>query len=320
MFNDHISNLKKLKRTPVPPEALDRGRIRLMALMATHPMPKQAKGFGWLSNALVWKPLTAVFIGAAALTGAGGVVSAAGSALPGEKLYRFKLLAEDMRVRLALSDESRFLILAEQAEVRLTEAERVMKTDRESPEEREGRLQEAMDRYQNQIRILNTLSETFDDSEESLPRAVSAAEAIDKVLERHVTLIDSASTTELESDAVVEQARPTLEISERVHKAVNSHDEKLQRSKKRIETMRIRLNSMDARKARKAEAIIDRQKKKMGEHEDNHASHDHVDPDEASEPAPSASLRLKTQINAETNIHITSEAGVSAEPANLIRP
>ncbi len=318
MFNDSLKNLRQLNETAVPEDALDRGRIKLMAYMVSHPMLKTQPRLSWLGRTLVWKPMTAAVVAGAVLCGAGGAVYAAGSALPGERLYPVKLLAEEVRARLAVSADAKFQVTAQRAEDRLSEAEELMNEPQELPAARQKRLAEAMRRYQENVKTMNALAAQFESDEGKPEKAVAAELTVERVLDRHATLVDSASATidEKTEETIVAPIQPTLELETRVLNALSAQFKFGDRVHKKAESLRQRLQNFEQKHRAEGagasgEVLFEKPAADTGENRNEHHDDEHTETEAAKIPVNTdvgADFKANADggINAQTDIQTNS--------------
>lgn len=201
-----VRQLKRLRNTPVPPAALLAGRARLTEAMRLEPMrPRPAAVFAWRS-------VLAGLVGFVVLSG-GGTVMAAQGAVPGDALYQVKIAAEGVRLRLALSDDDRFRFRAVQAGRRLEEAAEVMAREDLAEEEREGRVADAMGRYEEHVVAMTALALRAEVEPKAIPVRVRALAAVDRLLERQEALVASASASaETLEEIVLDRVPGALEL------------------------------------------------------------------------------------------------------------
>jgi hypothetical protein len=324
MFNDELRQLRSLKDAPAPPEAVERGRLRLQAFMAGHPMMRPKPAFSWLGNAFVWKPALGLFMVGAVVSGAGGAVYASGASLPGERLYPVKLLSEEVQARLKITPEAKFRARALQAEHRLTEAQMIIDAETLPDEEhgqRDARLRVAMDRYQEHVDRLTAMAVKFDDDEDDTDekrasKAFVAAKAVERMLERHENLVDSASTTDDEDaeEAVVVPMKRALELEARVSTALTLRGVLSDRVRQRAEKLRARWEKYEKTHDIKGNDPHDKEHGKEEVHDDGAShSHDHtevegptVTPPLGEAPRPAIRVRIEGASDAkiETNVEL----------------
>lgn len=202
MFSGKIlKKLKLLRRRPVPKDAVKRGRDELLALMEEYPLrqPKRQQ-FGWMP-AVTWKPVLAIFLILAVISGSSGAVYAAQGSLPGEALYPVKLASEEVRERLMFSPEARFRFKAERAGRRLAEAEKLLGKPHFRPEDRNLKIKEVMGRYEKQVVKMDGLMGKLDDGERERLRV--RFRAIGQVVGQHGQLIESATSVRNGLEALI---------------------------------------------------------------------------------------------------------------------
>jgi hypothetical protein len=129
------------------------------------------------------------------VAGGGGFVAAA-DALPGERLYGMKLVGEDVRERLTLSSEQRFVVQASHASRRLDETERLLELQGIGGGERAELVRTAMDRYQDQLFAMNEIAVRFEPDPKRQKRKLKALQAAESMVDRHVQLMESTSRVE----------------------------------------------------------------------------------------------------------------------------
>lgn len=214
-----VRQLKRLRNAPVPPAALLSGRARLVEAMRLEPMrPRPTAVFAW-------RPVLAGLVGFAVLTGGGTVMAAHGS-VPGDALYRVKIAAEGARLRLAMSDDARFRFRAVQAGRRLEEAAEVMVRADLAQEEREGRIADAMGRYEEHVVAMAALALRAGVEPKAIPARTRAMAAVDRVLERQEALVASASASAGTLKAlVIDRVPGALELHADVLVSAESDDE-----------------------------------------------------------------------------------------------
>ena len=241
------SKLTRLKRKGIPDGALSRQKTRLLAHMSAHPMRiAEGRSAGF---AFSYRPVMASFIVLILLGSTGGAVFAAQESLPGEALYPVKIASEEVRARLAFSEEAQFEFRSKLAERRLAEAEELFLHDRGATEARDRRIAIAMDRYESHVERLEGIVERFENQENPKDRT-RAIEAIEKVLGTHARLLESATATEDGSDmSVAAYAKGAIELDERLttrfEKAGNeddaASDEKRVRFRKDMQRLKSKL-------------------------------------------------------------------------------
>ena len=206
--------LKELRRFPVPASALQAGRDRLRIVMAELPfVPGARRRFG----VFIWKPaMTLVLVGVLVLS-SGGVVMASRGAVPGERLYPVKLASEGVQERLAVSPIRKFTLQAAHASRRLEETEKLIVDKDLDGEERDERIQAALQGYENHLFKLNALAVRLS-VEPPKPKAGSRAlEAAERMFDRHADLVVSATVTEpVVTAAVLDQIDMALDLQNEV--------------------------------------------------------------------------------------------------------
>ncbi len=242
-----VRKLKKLKDIAAPDEVLRRARGGLLAHMDAYPMARSAPArFG---AARAWKPLVAGIVSATVLSAGGGAVLAAQSSLPGDALYEVKIAAEEVRANLAFSEEARYRIRAEQAERRLSEAQEVMKRPALLRQERERRLRRALKRYDQHLFDLNVMAVHFGAEPPGAETSVEAEASLDRVLERHEDLVESATDVDEETaEAILRPISGSLELESNVldSAAFRGEAKFKERLQKRSERLRERLERHEA--------------------------------------------------------------------------
>lgn len=190
MRNAEIRQLKRLRRYPVPPEALARVRVRVVAATQAAPMPRR----GWFAVG-AWKPAMAA--AAVVMMATGGVTfAAANDALPGERLYVVKVVGEALHERAVFGAERRFVVQAAHAARRLEEAERLLEREGLVPMERAELMRSAMERYENHVFAMNEIAVKLRVTAEEPKRGDRAIEAAEKMMERQARLLESATGVE----------------------------------------------------------------------------------------------------------------------------
>lgn len=253
------AQFKRLKDRGVPADALRRQRVRLEMHMAKHPMPGPMR---MPSLYIAAKPFMAGFVVLILLSSTGGVVMAAQASLPGETLYAVKAASEEVRARLALSPDAEFRYRSKLAEKRLQEAEELYGLGPEPEAQRDRRIAIALRRYEGHVERLSGIVDRFEERER--PKDPERAiEAMTKVLVIHADLLDSATTTDEETDALVsayaegvigletkflerfenEDERP--EGFENHRKRIDAHMRKLKERVRRAESYRMRMDDKD---------------------------------------------------------------------------
>ncbi len=220
----HPRELKELRRVSVPAQSFEAGRKRVLIAIAAAPFVPSASGFGL--HALVWKPaMTAVVVGALALSG-GGAVFASQASLPGERLYAVKLATEGVQEQLTLSPSRKFEVQAAHAARRLEETEKLMARDELSREEQTERVQIALHEYESHLFTMNAIAldlSVTPHSEKDGDRAIQAAE---RMLDRHAAMIVSATVTQPNlTDAMLEPTDAAMELQADVLGVVSDREE-----------------------------------------------------------------------------------------------
>ena len=239
-----VRKLKKLKGIAAPDDALRRARGGLLAHMDAYPMARSATVRFGASRA--WKPLVAGIVSATVLSAGGGAVLAAQSSLPGDALYEVKIAAEEVRANLAFSEEARYRIRAEQAERRLSEAQEVMQRAKLPRQDRERRLRNALERFDEHLFDLNVIAVR---SGAEPPEAGTSAEAasLDRVLERHEALIESATAVDVETEkAILRPISSSVELERTVTESAHFPARFKERLQKRAEHLRERLERRES--------------------------------------------------------------------------
>ncbi len=186
-----LRQLKYLRSFRVPPEALENGRRRLLIVMADSPMTGRRS----LLRAYIWKPaMAAVVVIIFVAVSGGGVAYAAQAALPGEALYTVKLALESAREHLALSSERRFALQADHAARRLDETERIIQNPRLAAADRAERVQSTMAAYQARVGTMDRAAAKLTPDAAKPERGRRTVEAVERILDRHVDLVASASS------------------------------------------------------------------------------------------------------------------------------
>lgn len=189
MFRLHVRQLKNLRRFPVPQDVLEAGRVKLIAVIEASPMASRPSV--WFLSA-AWRPVMAMMIVIVVATG-GGTVVAAHDALPGEALYVVKLAAEDVRERLTITQDQRFVVQAAHATRRLEEAEQLLALQGLEGQDRATRVRTVMDRYEDHVFRMNEIAVKMEPDPKKPKNAKKAVLATEDVLDRHVRLIESAT-------------------------------------------------------------------------------------------------------------------------------
>lgn len=307
--NNPLDQLKRLKNTPVPPEALDRGRVKLLAFMAAHPLLR-TKPMPWWQNAFIWKPAAAFAMMTMAVGGSGMAVSASEGSVPGDSLYRVKMLAEAVTTKFSMTPEAKFRNQAEQAGRRLDEAGAIMLLTEESAESRQNRLKVAMKGYQEHMIALNNLASRLnanaDDNEQADLSVTTAAHEVERVLEHHENLVESASgSTELD-DTLAVSAKPTLELEEKVMKAFNDRADFKAKMRDQSKELRKRLEKLQTSATEPPEDTT-------ADIEGIHDAHDHIDAEELAVAVPvvnqaRVNVRGNVRVGLKTNTNVENES------------
>lgn len=261
--------MKRLRATPVPPAALEDGRARLVEAMRIAPMPSRP-----IAAAFAWRPVLAGLVGFAVLSGGGTVMAAHGS-VPGDVLYPIKLAAEETRVRLTLSEDAKFRVQAAHAGARLEEAAKLMAREDLPEEEREGRVGDAMDRYEGHVVVMTALAVRAEVEPHAVPKPRKALAAMDRVLEKQEALIASASASApLLEEIVLGQVAGALELNANVLTSVSpkGRERKKEDAERKIEErLRLRdgrLRDMLEKRDRRLEDKRIKEEKEEAERED----------------------------------------------------
>lgn len=187
-----IRQLKGLRRLPVPPEALQAGRRRLMIVMAEAPMASGRHLF----RAYIWKPALAAFVIVIFVAASGGgAVYAAQTSLPGDSLYAVKMVSESFQEHLTLSAERRFAVQAEHASRRLDETRQLLEKSGLDAKEREVRVRKAITGYEDRLSAMNDLAATLAAAPPKPGKSLKTIEAAERVLDRHAELVASATAS-----------------------------------------------------------------------------------------------------------------------------
>lgn len=306
MRNDPVRELKDLRGAEAPPETLDSGRIRLMAFMASHPMLRPEPALPWWRRALLWKPAVAAAMAATVVSGAGAVY-AAGSSQPGESLYRVKLLTEEVRNRLTLNPETRFRVIAQQAEVRLDEAQLAMQKENVPSEIRDEQVRVAMENYQAHVAALTALAADIGKDGRNAPRAAEVAKTVGQVLARHELLVDSASTTSDEAveASVVMPMQHALELEAHVMDALSAQAKLQQQVQDRADRMRKRWQQFEKNHPSTREAVTSASNSQPTHEGGEQESHEHPEEEAPSTPSlPAADGRIQVRVEAGQSMNI----------------
>lgn len=210
-----LRQLKALRKLPVPPEALEAGRHRLLIVMADAPMAaawSRTRAFIW-KPAAVAMPVMAVFV---AVFG-GGAVYASQGALPGDALYTVKLASEGVREHLTLSTERKFAVQAEHAAERLEETRHLLEHGGLDAQERETRVRKAISGYEDRLTSMNEIAAMLATDPPKRGRGLKAMRAAERVLDRHAELVASATVTDPEvAEAVLEPIDDSIKLEDDV--------------------------------------------------------------------------------------------------------
>jgi hypothetical protein len=231
-----VRKLKALRNFPVPPEILAAGRVKLVALVEASPMPRRTSAW-FMSTA--WRPVMAAMVVIVVATG-GGTVAAAHDALPGDRLYVVKLAAEDFRERAALTPERRFVIQAAHAARRLEETERLIARQGLVAHERVTRVRAAMDLFEDHVFAMNEIAVRFEADPEKPEKGMKALSAAERVIDRHVDLIASATqASPYMASLMLEPIGGTFSLEADVYAAIpaddGGEDERARRGRERAE-------------------------------------------------------------------------------------
>lgn len=258
-----IRKLKALRNFPVPPEVLAAGRVKLIAVIEAAPFPRRPSA--WFMSA-AWRPVMAAMVVIVVVTG-GGTVAAAHDALPGDRLYVVKLVAEDFRERTALTPERRFVIKAAHAARRLEETERLIARRNLVAHERVTRVRAAMDLFEDQLFAMNEIAVRFEADPEKPEKGRKALSAAERVIDRHVALIESATqASPFVASLMIEPIDGTFSLEADVYAAIPSSegdDDRERRGRERAERVgdslkRVRAE-IEARRERRDEGEGDRE-------------------------------------------------------------
>ncbi len=206
--------LKELRRFPVPASALEAGRERLRIVMAELPfVPGARRRFG----IFIWKPaMTLALVGVLVLS-SGGVVMASRGSLPGERLYPIKLASEGVEERLAVSPARKFTLQAAHASRRLEETEKLLVSEGIEADDRNERIQAALQGYENHLFKLNALAMHLSVEPPKPKAGTRALEAAERMFDRHAELVVSATVTEpVVTAAVLDPIEMTLDLQNEV--------------------------------------------------------------------------------------------------------
>jgi len=184
-----LRQLKALRRLPVPPEALEAGRRRLLIVMADAPMAAN----GSRLRAFIWKPALAAFVVVVFVAVSGGsAVYAAQGALPGDALYPVKLASEGVQEHLVISPERRFAVQAEHAALRLEETQQLMERSGLDRQERKTRVRTAITGYERSLTSLGRMTAKMAAGPKR-GRDLKTMQEAEQVLDRHAELVASAT-------------------------------------------------------------------------------------------------------------------------------
>lgn len=263
-----IRKLRRLKRKEVSDAVLKKHRAELLAFMEKHPMQTTpAKPFFFMLHA--WKPLMAVLLVFAVLSGTGGAVYAAQDAIPGEALYTVKIASEDVREHLTVSPEKKMQFKAVRAERRLHEVERLLEK-RGVKEKRHEQMRFAMGKYEDHLEKLETLAENLSEkgNEEAGSRILVM---IDRIVEKHDKVISSASASDaISEEVVILPIKKPLDLGDRF-------EEMLREKRKRFEAEAERRRTLMREKNERLRADYERyreRKRRLMEERSEEASRD----------------------------------------------
>lgn len=221
MFRIHVRQLKNLRRSPVPPEVIAAGRLRLIAVIEAAPMIHRPSA--WFMSA-AWRPAMAAMLVVVVATG-GGTVAAAHDALPGETLYAVKLAGEGFRERIAITQEQRFVVQAAHASRRLEETERLLEIQGLGGEDRAARVRDAMDRYEGHVFAMSEIAVKLEADPEKPRKGKKALMAAEGMLDRHVHMIESATHVEpLVASIMIDQIDATFSLEDDMFSAIPTDD------------------------------------------------------------------------------------------------
>ncbi len=211
-----LRKLKALRHAPVPPEVLEAGRRKLDVIMAEFPM---APG-GFRFRAILWKPAMYAAAVAVFVATTGGAAYAAQDALPGDALYTVKLAAEDVQERLALSPERKFVVQAAHAAKRLEETHVLLQRAGLDRKERTARVRKAISGYEDRLAKLDAIAAKMADGPDAPHERegrLKAVQAAERVLDRHVDLVASATASEPETaESVLEPIEGSVKFEQDV--------------------------------------------------------------------------------------------------------
>ena len=204
-----------------------RGKTELLEFMDSNPMRSRTPIRVSLATGFLWKPMMAGLLVLVLMSASGGAVYAAQGSVPGEKLYPIKIASEVAREKFTISPESRFRFKVIRAERRLQEAQLILERKHPKLEIRNRKVEAAMGRYEKHVGSLKILAARYE--EKGLPVArENILNAIDRIIEKHEKLIDSASSSKngLEK-AVVGPIKASLELEEQYFKRIELRKEKI---------------------------------------------------------------------------------------------
>ncbi|MFA5853726.1 MAG: DUF5667 domain-containing protein [Patescibacteria group bacterium] len=243
--------LKELRRFPVPASALETGRERLRIVMAELPfVPGTSRRFG----IFIWKPAMTFALVCVLVLSSGGVVMASRGAVPGERLYPVKLVSEGVQERLAVSPARKFTVQAAHAAHRLEETEKLIVNKKLIEEDRDERIQTALQGYEDHLFTMSALAVRLSVDPPKLKAGDRALQAAERMFDRHAELVDSATVTQLVlAEAVLEPIDMTLDLQNEVLEArmnrgrergdEKDHDELEERHHVRSEKIQKRLRT-----------------------------------------------------------------------------
>lgn len=203
--------LKKFRRFPVPADAFEAGRRRLLIVMADAPfaLKTRPRRFGFL----VVKPAMTAAVACVLVLSGGGVVLASQGSLPGERLYPVKLASEEVQERLTISPARKFAVQAAHAARRLEETERLMVRNGLAQDDRIGRVQTALHAYELHLFDMNAIALRLSVDPPKAKAGNRAIQAAEKMFDRHADLIASATVTQpFVAEAVLEPVGATLDL------------------------------------------------------------------------------------------------------------
>ena len=215
--------MKRLRRFPVPESALEAGRKKLLEFMKETPMVPLGPRQVWR---LRWRPLAVTLCVAVFVTSGTGIVAAAQGALPGDRLYGVKRASEEMQEYLALTPARKFSVQAARASRRLKEAERLIARHGAVTENLAGRVQAAMDSYEDHLFEMNALAVELAVEPPKLKVKKRAYRAAEEVFDRHAELMVSASLAQPGmAESVLEPVELALELESEVEDAFAFEEE-----------------------------------------------------------------------------------------------